>query len=184
MSSAENIMSTSIISVSPEQKIEEVVELLYNHNICALPVVNEKNQVSGIISALDIEKYCQEIHPVTVDELDKWSSPYNDTRLNRIEIAIDLLFSIVEYRLDRGVELLFNTKVEKVMDRNVITVKRDTEVEKIVNLMRKHKSSRVLVVDHNYYLEGIITRSNILSYLAHKMIAIKTKEGTLSKVIE
>ena len=49
----ENIMSKSVISVSPEQSIEEAAQLMHQHNIGAIPVV-ENDRVTGMITDRDI----------------------------------------------------------------------------------------------------------------------------------
>lgn len=49
----ESIMTKNVISVSPEQRVEEAAQLMSEHNIGAIPVV-ENNEVIGMITDRDI----------------------------------------------------------------------------------------------------------------------------------
>lgn len=49
----EELMTSSIISVSPNQSIEEAARLMQDYNIGAIPVV-ENNQVVGMVTDRDI----------------------------------------------------------------------------------------------------------------------------------
>lgn len=49
-------MTTNLITFSPEQSIEEVVNALVYRNISGGPVVNDKNELVGIISEGDCLK--------------------------------------------------------------------------------------------------------------------------------
>lgn len=46
--------SHEIITIGPEQTLQEVVELLVRHNIGALPVLDEQGKLTGIISERDV----------------------------------------------------------------------------------------------------------------------------------
>jgi predicted transcriptional regulator len=50
-------MSTKLITFRPEQSMEEVVDSLINHKISGGPVVNDKNELVGIISEGDCIKH-------------------------------------------------------------------------------------------------------------------------------
>ena len=49
-------MSTNLITFKPEQSIEDVIETLINNKISGGPVVNENNELVGIISEGDCLK--------------------------------------------------------------------------------------------------------------------------------
>lgn len=63
--SSENIlvsdyMTTKLITFTPEQSIEEVIEMLIKNRISGGPVVNENNELIGIISEGDCIKHISE----------------------------------------------------------------------------------------------------------------------------
>ncbi len=49
----ESLMTKSVISVSPNQNIEEAARLMHDHNIGAIPVI-EGNHISGMVTDRDI----------------------------------------------------------------------------------------------------------------------------------
>lgn len=53
-------MTRDLITFRPDQKIIEVVEILIKHRISGGPVVNEKNELVGIISEGDCLKHISE----------------------------------------------------------------------------------------------------------------------------
>ena len=50
----EDLMQTRILSVNPQDSEEHVTELIEKYNLLALPVVDEKNQMLGIITVDDV----------------------------------------------------------------------------------------------------------------------------------
>ncbi|SDL42363.1 CBS domain-containing protein [Kriegella aquimaris] len=53
-------MTTKLITFNPEQSVEEVIESLIRYKISGGPVVNEKNELIGIISEGDCIKHISE----------------------------------------------------------------------------------------------------------------------------
>lgn len=68
-------MSTKLITFRPDQPVAEVMEMLIKHRISGGPVVNEKNELMGIISEGDCIKVISESRyynmPVENDTVDK-----------------------------------------------------------------------------------------------------------------
>ena len=50
----EQIMNTEVVTISPTTTIEEAMKLLLNNRIRHLPIINERNEVVGIVSDRDI----------------------------------------------------------------------------------------------------------------------------------
>lgn len=53
-------MTKNLITFKPEQPVEEVIETLLKHRISGGPVVNDKNELVGIISEGDCIKHISE----------------------------------------------------------------------------------------------------------------------------
>ncbi|MCU0665622.1 MAG: CBS domain-containing protein [Candidatus Omnitrophica bacterium] len=56
-------------------------------------------------------------------------------------------------------------KIEDIMSRSIVTVKKDTNIYDAMNMMLEHKISGLPVVDDNMRLEGIISEKDILKIL-------------------
>ncbi|MBN9655387.1 acetoin utilization AcuB family protein [Halobacillus sp. GSS1] len=50
----EEIMKEKVITLSPEETIEKALKLLHEHHIRHIPIINEKNEVIGIVSDRDV----------------------------------------------------------------------------------------------------------------------------------
>ncbi len=149
---ASNIMNTSVISISPQATLKEVVEILADNKISGLPVVDSANKVVGVITETDIVDFATKLHVVPLIGTSGWISPYLDvTEMTKFK---------------RGFTLLANTKVEKVMSRKPITVSEDLQIHEIANLMKKKSVNRILVVDNEGKIVGIIARADLVNFLA------------------
>lgn len=54
MITARDVMTRDVVSTQPGRRVEEVIRVLYHHGISALPVIDEKKQVIGMLSEADI----------------------------------------------------------------------------------------------------------------------------------
>lgn len=68
-------MSTSLITFKPEQSVEEVIESLIRNKISGGPVINDKNELVGIISEGDCLKQISDSRyynmPMAQDNVEK-----------------------------------------------------------------------------------------------------------------
>ncbi len=48
------VMSSVVVSVSPETPIKEAVQLLAEHNITAMPVLDQRGELLGVLSEADV----------------------------------------------------------------------------------------------------------------------------------
>jgi CBS domain-containing protein len=78
-----NYMTTKLITFRPDQPVLEVMELLIKNRISGGPVVNEKNQLLGIISEGDCMKQISESRyydmPMHDETVDKYMAVQVDT---------------------------------------------------------------------------------------------------------
>jgi CBS domain-containing protein len=58
---ARQIMSTPVITVTPESSIEELCRIAEEHQIRRIPVVNEKGEICGIVAQADIARKVPEV---------------------------------------------------------------------------------------------------------------------------
>lgn len=58
--------------------------------------------------------------------------------------------------------ILSETKVENIMDTEIVTCTEDTQIEDVAVLMVENDVHMIPIVDENFSLKGIITRSDII----------------------
>jgi len=151
---AAEIMTSPVLSIKPEDTLSEAIRIMAEKNISGLPVVDDRQHVVGIISDKDIINYSAKLQVVPLIGSSGWLSPYTD------------MSSIAP--LKKGYEILSTTKVHSVMTKNVFTVKDTASGDEAVKFMSRKDVNRVPVVTSTGVLVGIITRSNLVNYLANR----------------
>jgi len=144
---AREIMSREVISISPEEKVDEAARILVENKISGLPVVDANKHVVGIITEKDLIIRASEL-----------KVPFYITLFDGI------IFLENPIRFNNDVKKYIATQVKDAMTRKVFVVEEDTPVSEIVEIMQKRAINRVPVV-RNDKLVGIITRNDILKSL-------------------
>jgi CBS domain-containing protein len=152
MYTAKDIMTTPVLSVTGDQTVQVVLELLAEKRISGVPVVDDQQKVIGIISDTDIIRYAHQLSVVPLSNLSGWISPYTE------------ISDLASMR--KGFELLHKTKFDQIMTKKVYTIHEDASATEVAELMNRRKINRVPVVDSNDKLVGIITRSDIVQCMA------------------
>jgi CBS domain-containing protein len=153
---AKEIMKTPVVSVKPEATLAEVVDLLANHQVSGLPVVNTANEVVGIISEADIVKYSGKTQVFPLVRSSSWLCPYSE------------ITDLAVFR--KGIELLANTTVQSIMSKKVVKVNEADSGMEIARAMNKKNINRVPVVNNEGKLVGIITRGDLIKSFAERGI--------------
>ena len=112
---SESGMIVDPITMSPDQKISEALEVMKHYKISGVPITDKSGKLVGILT-------------------------------NR-----DLRF---ETRLDRPIS-------EAMTKENLITVAVGTTLEQAEERLHRHRVEKLLVVDKNYKLKGLITVKDI-----------------------
>jgi len=126
-------MTKSVITVSPEDPLEKIIDTLSEGNISGTPVV-EGRKLVGVISESDI------LRKIGLKKLVLPES--GDTKKIKKKIAA------------------FNA--EKIMKKNAYFVKEDDDIEKAIKLMNQKDVNRLPVLDAKDELVGILTRGDVI----------------------
>jgi CBS domain-containing protein len=145
---AKDVMTVNVISVSENSPIHEIVGLLLKYRISAVPVVDAKRKVVGIVSEGDLLRPEGTGHAGT--HRPQW---------------LEAVFS----GQTRAYEKSHGRTAATVMTRNVITVDEDAPLNEIAELLERHHIKRVPVLS-NGELTGIVSRANLLHGLANTII--------------
>jgi len=147
MLKVKDIMSSEVITVSPETEIAQAAKLLLAKRINGVPVVDKTGKLVGIL--------CQ-----------------SDLIAQQKSIPIPSLFTLLDgyipltllNRLDKEVEKIAATTVDHAMTQNPITVDPDTDIEKVAVLMVEKNYHTLPVVDRGK-LVGIVGKEDVLRTL-------------------
>lgn len=149
---ARDIMTRPVISVKKEATIKDVAELLASCDFSGVPVVDQDDQVIGVLSETDIVKYSNQVNVIPFTSLTGWISPY--TEINDIAT------------IRKGIDLISRTRVEQVMSKKVFTLPEEASISEVIQAIIKRNINRVPIVDNQKRLTGIITRGDIMKYVA------------------
>ncbi|MDO5708451.1 MAG: CBS domain-containing protein [Andreesenia angusta] len=146
---AKDIMTTDVISVHKDDKVEDAMKLLLEKDISGLPVVDDNNKLIGIITEGDLIYKSNNFHfPLYYSIFDSYIFLENP--------------SIIEEQLEK----MTGYKIEEVMTKTVYSAKADASINDISTLMTNKDVNRIPIVDDNDILIGIVARKDIIkSYI-------------------
>jgi len=141
---AADIMKKNVVTVNEDTTVEDLARLLSKHRISGAPVVDDKNQVVGIVSEGDLVSLDADIHfPHYVQFLDS------------------VIFLESTKKFEERVRKAAATAVADIMITDVITVQKDTPAHEVATIMTDDKVNRLPVLDGDV-LVGIITRADLV----------------------
>lgn len=150
---AREVMTSPVITILPDISLQEAVTILDSNVFTGLPVVNENQEIIGMITEKDIIRYT------------KWiiGLPLKDP--SQVLQEAHEATNVVGQRGADMVELVAETTVDTIMTQKVYKVREDDSLFHIVRLLNQKEINRVPVVDYEGVLTGIITRADILRKL-------------------
>ncbi len=143
------VMTESPFTAKPSQSLREIAIKFADFNISGCPVVNDKGEVVGVLSEVDI--------------LEALKTQYKELRMlmpPEITFGISFVQVVKERSAVKALQDLKEITVKDAMHKPIV-IGPDDNLEKVIQLMVKNNISRVPVVDGNK-LVGIVTRGDIL----------------------
>ncbi|QFU00801.1 Hypoxic response protein 1 [Halomonas sp. THAF5a] len=137
---AADVMTTNVITVTPECEVGEIASLLLEHGISAVPVVDADDRVLGIVSEGDL---MARVEPEENAHRSWWLRIFSGGG------------DAVDYVKTHG------RKAGQIMTPDPLTVGEDESLHHIASLLEKRRIKRVPVV-RDGKLVGIVSRSNLL----------------------
>ncbi|MFB9122649.1 CBS domain-containing protein [Paraburkholderia dipogonis] len=142
---ASDVMTSNVISVTPEMTVREVARVFVDNGISGAPVLDHDGHVAGMISEGDLLRRTE----IGTDErtrsswLDFWSAS---------EEARDYIKTHA-------------VKVRDVMTTDVVAVQPETELREVAGILETRRIKRVPVTNAGR-LVGIVSRANLVQALA------------------
>jgi len=146
-----DLMSRDVVSVRPETPLKEVAQLLVEHAISGMPVVDDRNVVVGVVSESDFVIKERGREHISRSPL-RWLLGDSRHDLNRVEA----------------------TTAGQAMTTPAITIEgRVASLREAAIAMAEHKINRLPVTEEGK-LVGIITRGDLLHVYMQSDAAIET----------
>jgi IMP dehydrogenase len=153
-SEAADFMRRDVVTIAPDDTLRDALALMTENHVTGLPVMNAKSQCVGLITASDILNY-EEEH---ADD----SSKINTTQFFDPESQQWETVSVSAF----GHDELGDVRVKEVMTRDLIWVDRKSSLKDVARRMIDDRVHRVLVMDDQFNLYGIISAIDIVRVVA------------------
>lgn len=147
---ARDIMHSDVVTIGPGATVRELADLLAEHAISGVPVVDAAGTLVGVVTEGDVIMQDAELHfPHYLQFLD----------------SVIYLESVRKF--EERFRKTFGNKVADVMSTEVITVTPDATVHEITTLMADNNVNRLPVIEEGRIV-GIITRGDIVRAIAER----------------
>ncbi|MFQ5801558.1 MAG: CBS domain-containing protein [Candidatus Methylomirabilales bacterium] len=140
---ARDVMTTEVVTATPQTSVEALTRLLLEQGVSAVPVVGAGGEVLGVVSEADL------LHRFRSPQRKKWWLAF---LADRVELASE--FARIHGRC-----------VKDVMNQPAVTVTEETPVEEIARILEERRIKRVPVV-RDGRLVGIVSRRDMVRALA------------------
>ena len=147
-----DVMTQPVLSVTPDTTLQQAVQLINDHHISGLPVVNDDGTLIGELTEQDL----------MVRESGVDAGPY-----------VMLLDSVIYLRnplnWDKQVHQVLGTCVKDLMRKDVHTCGTDLALPKAASQLHDRSTQRLFVLEESGKPVGVITRGDVVRALAsHK----------------
>jgi CBS domain-containing protein len=154
--SAADVMQHDVVTIMRSNTLRDAMSLLTENHVTGLPVMDEHSRCIGLISATDILNF-EEEHCEESEESNSDVAQYYDPETEQWETIRLSAFALEEFG---------DVRVEQVMATDLIWVSRDTPLQEVAAKMFLARVHRVLVLDDQQRLYGIISSFDFVKLAA------------------
>lgn len=142
---ARDVMTSPAITATPQTTLLDIVQLMLEHHISGVPIVDKTQALIGLVSEGDLVRRKE----IGIEQRRSWWL----SMFGNATVLAD------EFVKSHGVT------AEEVMTKNVFTAAEDTPLWEIAETLEKEKIKRVPIV-HDGRVVGIVSRANLLQALS------------------
>ena len=147
MRTAQDIMTTEVITIGPEADITEAVKILLDKGVNGLPVVDKNGHLVGILCQSDLVRMQKSLPIPSLFTLLDGFVPLSSSAL-----------------LEAEVKRIAASKVSDAMSTKVVTIGPDMTIDEIAALM-VDKKFHTLPVTENGKLLGVVGKKDVIKTL-------------------
>ncbi|MFF5233010.1 CBS domain-containing protein [Dactylosporangium sp. NPDC000521] len=144
-----DVMSTGVVTVAPDLGYKQIVDLLVEFGVSAVPVVDDNRRVLGVVSEADL--------------------------LHKVEWGAGAHTGLFERRRQRlAKEKASGERADALMTAPAVTIAATATLTDAARLMELRNVKRLPVVDGDGLLVGIVSRRDLLRRYLREDAAIRT----------
>jgi CBS domain-containing protein len=145
-----DVMSTPVVTLRPDDKVERAADLLSEKNVGSLPVVDDEGELAGILRDDDLIASEARVHVPTFINF----------------LGLGMAFPGEMKHLERELQKIAGATVRDVMQTHPPTVAPDATLEDVATIMHDQGVNSVPVVDADNKVVGIVARADIVRFIA------------------
>ncbi len=139
-----DVMQREVVTVRSGASLTEAAQLMAEHNVSGLPVVDEEDRLVGILSEADF-----------LSALDVRGSGF----------VRDLFDTVIRRRRARKT---MGTIVDDLMTKDPFRIKSEDSLQKAIETMDHHRIKRLVITDDDDHVRGVISRADLIKlYTLH-----------------
>ena len=143
------VMSSPVLTVTPETALKDAVSLLSDHHISGLPVVDQNGILIGELTEQNL----------MVRESGVDAGPY-------VMLLDSVIYLKNPLNWDKQVHQVLGTTVGDLMGRDLHSCSENPPLPKAASMLHERSTQRLIVVDDNKHPVGVLTRGDIVRALA------------------
>lgn len=144
-----DIMTTAVVSATPDMPVSEVARLMVEHDISGLPVV-EGDRLVGMVTELDL------------------IARRADPDMPSIIAFFGGYITLGEEEYEEEVRRILGTTAAEVMTTTVYSIREDATIDDVAELMYEREVNPVPVLNHQRRLVGIVSRGDLVRLLVRE----------------
>ena len=148
---ADEVMIKEVICVEGTISLFQLEEIFFNKNISGAPVVDDENNLIGIVSKTDL--ICHELELELETIIHSFASVLPDEAAELREIS------------EKITQRSTFVTVQDIMTKDVLTIEKDVPVKEIASLMMKNRIHRLVVTEKGKVV-GLISSMDLLPLIS------------------
>jgi CBS domain-containing protein len=144
------VMTADVVTLRPDQRVEEAADLLAGKGIGAAPVLDGTGKLVGLLRDEDLIVSEGRLHVPTVINV----------------LGADFVLPSALHRFEHELRKMVGASVADVMTTKFHTAKPDDTLEDLATIMHDRDVTHVPVVDDSGSLVGIVARGDLVRFLS------------------
>lgn len=163
-----DLMTKSVISVRPDQTVQQVAEMLHQYHFTGIPVADNRNRLLGMIAERDFIASDSKLYlPTYIKILQDTDFISGDKKL-----------------LPKEARDIIEATAEDIMNRSIVTAKAEQTLEDLAELFAIKRVNPIPVTDSNGILVGIVSRSDLIKLFSKKSIEQVVQNDAMHRPID
>lgn len=151
-----DLMTKTVITIKPEDTVNQVADILSEHHFTGVPVVDESGVLVGTVSERDFIASDSKIYlPTYIKLLTELDFVKNDER-----------------NLSPAVKNIINATAKDIMNDQPVTIDENSDIETLAEMFGQKRVNPIPVIDKDNKLLGIVSRSDLIKLFSTKHLKV------------